>query len=105
MLRRTGEESLGIEPPTVTVRVSGWSADAWDAMSPPMRGHPQWSAHLCIASKSSSACLKSFGSTPVPSDHEGVPPIAAMSDTERAIALRAMRSMLVVDSKWRPSTS
>lgn len=75
-------------------------------ISPPMSGARKCAAQWFMRSKRRSAvcCEKPGGMQAVASEASGVPPIAAMSETERAMALRAMRSMVSGDGE-SPSSS
>ncbi len=75
-------------------------------ISPPTRGAPKCAAQWFMRSKSMSAvcCEKPGGMQAVAREASGVPPIAAMSETEREMALRAMRSMASCDGE-SPSRS
>ena len=65
-----------------------------EARSPPTMGQAKWRAQRLRASMSSRALSvgKVVGRAPVARDQAGVPAQAAISETERAMALRAMRS-------------
>lgn len=104
--RRTGPRVGWGVPAMVTERWMGVPGGV-EARSPPTMGQAKSRAQWLRASMSSRALSvgKVVGRAPVASAQAGVPAQAAISETERAMALRAMRSRGVSLVKWRDSMS